>query len=292
MFLISIMVWFCWILAYFNFLSLSPSSSLSLTEPEEAPTGITTTVMNSTVRVKWNEAQNVRGLLLGYKVPVITTTQLKERQLCSLWAHVTHIPLLYIYLVLYIKIYHIKHMIHKIELYLGGNAKTQHHSADTTQEASVKEATVIILFKKWITPLPPSVFFLLYITSWTYNRFQSLLLLFPGRTNTSFVELHINHILSASLSDLHQEVGFPRGSGPEVSWKATPGEREGGEIRAREGERQREQGGGGQRREDLGGSAEAEAVLSVRAVCHRLQQQRGGPSLPTAPLQYPRGRWV
>ncbi|XP_070696233.1 neural cell adhesion molecule L1.1-like isoform X2 [Pempheris klunzingeri] len=37
-------------------------------EPEEAPTGVDTTVMNSTVRVKWNEAQNVRGLLLGYKI--------------------------------------------------------------------------------------------------------------------------------------------------------------------------------------------------------------------------------
>lgn len=37
-------------------------------EPEEAPTGVTTTVMSSTVRVKWNEAQNVRGLLQGYKI--------------------------------------------------------------------------------------------------------------------------------------------------------------------------------------------------------------------------------
>lgn len=36
--------------------------------PEEAPTGVTTTVMNSTVRVQWNEAQNVRGLLLGYRI--------------------------------------------------------------------------------------------------------------------------------------------------------------------------------------------------------------------------------
>ncbi|XP_033485428.1 neural cell adhesion molecule L1.1-like isoform X1 [Epinephelus lanceolatus] len=36
--------------------------------PEEAPTGVTTTVINSTVRVKWNEAKNVRGLLLGYKI--------------------------------------------------------------------------------------------------------------------------------------------------------------------------------------------------------------------------------
>uniref|UniRef100_UPI0037E9105F neural cell adhesion molecule L1.1-like isoform X2 n=1 Tax=Semicossyphus pulcher TaxID=241346 RepID=UPI0037E9105F len=37
-------------------------------KPEEAPTGVTTTVMNSTVRVKWNEAQNVRGRLQGYKI--------------------------------------------------------------------------------------------------------------------------------------------------------------------------------------------------------------------------------
>ncbi|XP_070824418.1 neural cell adhesion molecule L1.1-like isoform X1 [Chaetodon trifascialis] len=36
--------------------------------PEEAPTGVSVTVMNSTVRVKWNEAQNVRGLLQGYKI--------------------------------------------------------------------------------------------------------------------------------------------------------------------------------------------------------------------------------
>ncbi|XP_041801326.1 neural cell adhesion molecule L1-like [Chelmon rostratus] len=36
--------------------------------PEEAPTGVETNVMNSTVRVTWNEAQNVRGLLLGYKI--------------------------------------------------------------------------------------------------------------------------------------------------------------------------------------------------------------------------------
>ncbi|XP_068601882.1 neural cell adhesion molecule L1.1-like [Brachionichthys hirsutus] len=36
--------------------------------PEEAPTGISTVVMNSTIKVKWNEAQNVRGLLLGYRI--------------------------------------------------------------------------------------------------------------------------------------------------------------------------------------------------------------------------------
>ncbi|XP_034722014.1 neural cell adhesion molecule L1.1-like isoform X2 [Etheostoma cragini] len=37
-------------------------------EPEEAPTGVTMTVTNSTVRVEWIEAQNVRGQLLGYKI--------------------------------------------------------------------------------------------------------------------------------------------------------------------------------------------------------------------------------
>ncbi|KAK5864078.1 hypothetical protein PBY51_001051 [Eleginops maclovinus] len=37
-------------------------------EPEEAPTGISTAVMDSTVRVSWEEAKNVRGLLLGYKI--------------------------------------------------------------------------------------------------------------------------------------------------------------------------------------------------------------------------------
>ncbi|KAG7521394.1 neural cell adhesion molecule L1-like isoform X2 [Solea senegalensis] len=37
-------------------------------EPEEAPSGVETTVINSSVRVKWNEAQNVRGELLGYKI--------------------------------------------------------------------------------------------------------------------------------------------------------------------------------------------------------------------------------
>ncbi|KAM6982185.1 neural cell adhesion molecule L1.1-like [Tautogolabrus adspersus] len=37
-------------------------------KPEGVPTGVSTTVMNSTVRVKWNEAQNVRGRLKGYKI--------------------------------------------------------------------------------------------------------------------------------------------------------------------------------------------------------------------------------
>ncbi|CAK6982232.1 neural cell adhesion molecule L1-like, partial [Scomber scombrus] len=38
--------------------------------PEEPPGGVAVTVMNSTVRVMWNEAQRVRGLLLGYKIHV------------------------------------------------------------------------------------------------------------------------------------------------------------------------------------------------------------------------------
>nr|XP_020464728.1 neural cell adhesion molecule L1.1-like isoform X3 [Monopterus albus] len=37
-------------------------------KPEEAPTGVESFVMNSTVIVRWNEVQNVRGLLLGYKI--------------------------------------------------------------------------------------------------------------------------------------------------------------------------------------------------------------------------------
>ncbi|KAM8862809.1 neural cell adhesion molecule L1.1 isoform 2-T2 [Spinachia spinachia] len=42
-------------------------------EPEEAPSGVSTSVVNSTVRVQWNEAQNVRGFLLGYKIYVQRT---------------------------------------------------------------------------------------------------------------------------------------------------------------------------------------------------------------------------
>ncbi|XP_044208310.1 neural cell adhesion molecule L1.1-like isoform X1 [Thunnus albacares] len=37
-------------------------------KPEEPPSGVKATVMNSTVRVTWNEAQRVRGLLRGYKI--------------------------------------------------------------------------------------------------------------------------------------------------------------------------------------------------------------------------------
>ncbi|XP_029362749.1 neural cell adhesion molecule L1.1-like isoform X2 [Echeneis naucrates] len=39
-------------------------------KPEDAPTGVSSLVMNSTVRVTWNEVHNVRGLLLGYKIHV------------------------------------------------------------------------------------------------------------------------------------------------------------------------------------------------------------------------------
>uniref|UniRef100_A0A3B3TTM8 Neural cell adhesion molecule L1.1-like n=1 Tax=Poecilia latipinna TaxID=48699 RepID=A0A3B3TTM8_9TELE len=41
-------------------------------KPEEPPTGVAFSVMNSTVRVTWNEAQNVRGHLLGYRVRLLT----------------------------------------------------------------------------------------------------------------------------------------------------------------------------------------------------------------------------
>lgn len=44
---------------------------LLLSEPEEAPTGVSTTVMNSTIRVSWNKAKRVRGLLLGYRVALL-----------------------------------------------------------------------------------------------------------------------------------------------------------------------------------------------------------------------------
>ncbi|XP_029975061.1 neural cell adhesion molecule L1.1-like isoform X2 [Salarias fasciatus] len=37
-------------------------------KPEEPPTGVSSRVINSTVRLSWNEAKKVRGLLLGYKI--------------------------------------------------------------------------------------------------------------------------------------------------------------------------------------------------------------------------------
>ncbi|CAN9515239.1 unnamed protein product [Ophioblennius macclurei] len=36
--------------------------------PEAPPSGVSSTVMNTTVRLRWNEAKKVRGLLLGYKI--------------------------------------------------------------------------------------------------------------------------------------------------------------------------------------------------------------------------------
>lgn len=55
-------------LSYMYFLQGVLHDFVSPLEPAEAPTGVKTTVMNSTVQVKWIEAQNIRGLLLGYKV--------------------------------------------------------------------------------------------------------------------------------------------------------------------------------------------------------------------------------
>ncbi|XP_072306289.1 neural cell adhesion molecule L1.1-like [Eucyclogobius newberryi] len=52
--------------------------------PLEAPGGVAVTVMNSTVRVKWNEAQNVRGLLLGYKIYIQRLGPKAERRRRSL----------------------------------------------------------------------------------------------------------------------------------------------------------------------------------------------------------------
>lgn len=53
-------------------------------DPEEAPTGVSTTVMNSTVRVEWNEAQNVRGQLQGYKIYITRLGSQRERSRRSL----------------------------------------------------------------------------------------------------------------------------------------------------------------------------------------------------------------
>ncbi|XP_071314832.1 neural cell adhesion molecule L1.1-like isoform X2 [Trachinotus anak] len=38
--------------------------------PQDAPTGVQSTVMNGTVKVTWNRAENVRGRLLGYKIHI------------------------------------------------------------------------------------------------------------------------------------------------------------------------------------------------------------------------------
>uniref|UniRef100_A0A3Q3DT05 Neural cell adhesion molecule L1.1-like n=1 Tax=Hippocampus comes TaxID=109280 RepID=A0A3Q3DT05_HIPCM len=46
--------------------------------PEEFPSDVAVRVMNRTVRVRWNEAQNVRGLLLGYKVLLSLHVQVRH----------------------------------------------------------------------------------------------------------------------------------------------------------------------------------------------------------------------
>lgn len=52
--------------------------------PLEAPGGVDVEVMNSTVTVKWNEAQNVRGLLLGYRIYIRRLGPKTERRRRSL----------------------------------------------------------------------------------------------------------------------------------------------------------------------------------------------------------------
>ncbi|XP_028264992.1 neural cell adhesion molecule L1.1-like isoform X2 [Parambassis ranga] len=56
-------------------------------KPKEAPTGVSSIVMNSTVRVRWNEAQDVRGLLLGYKIYIQRLGPQHERTRRSLRIH-------------------------------------------------------------------------------------------------------------------------------------------------------------------------------------------------------------
>ncbi|XP_029012243.1 neural cell adhesion molecule L1.1-like isoform X2 [Betta splendens] len=56
-------------------------------KPEEAPTGVETKVTNNTVRVQWNEARNVRGLLLGYKIYIRRLGSQGERLRRSLGKH-------------------------------------------------------------------------------------------------------------------------------------------------------------------------------------------------------------
>ncbi|XP_020791244.1 neural cell adhesion molecule L1.1-like [Boleophthalmus pectinirostris] len=52
--------------------------------PLEAPGGVNVTVVNSTAKVKWNEAENVRGLLLGYKIYIRRVGLKSERRRRSL----------------------------------------------------------------------------------------------------------------------------------------------------------------------------------------------------------------
>ncbi|GAA6229497.1 neural cell adhesion molecule L1-like isoform X3 [Lates japonicus] len=53
--------------------------------PEDSPTGVETTVMNSTVRVSWKEAEKVRGRLLGYKIYIRRLGPQVGRGRRSLW---------------------------------------------------------------------------------------------------------------------------------------------------------------------------------------------------------------
>ncbi|XP_029690204.1 neural cell adhesion molecule L1-like isoform X2 [Takifugu rubripes] len=53
-------------------------------KPAEPPTGVKTTVINSTVTVKWDAAQDVRGLLLGYKIHILRLGPPTERHRRSL----------------------------------------------------------------------------------------------------------------------------------------------------------------------------------------------------------------
>ncbi|XP_070411609.1 neural cell adhesion molecule L1.1 isoform X2 [Nothobranchius furzeri] len=48
-------------------------------KPEEPPTGISSTVKNSTVKITWKEAQRVRGRLLGYKIYIRRLGSQNER---------------------------------------------------------------------------------------------------------------------------------------------------------------------------------------------------------------------
>ncbi|XP_017294760.1 neural cell adhesion molecule L1.1 isoform X2 [Kryptolebias marmoratus] len=56
-------------------------------KPEEAPTGVSCVVTKSTVRVTWNEAQRVRGQLLGYKIYIRRLGPVSARVRRSLIKH-------------------------------------------------------------------------------------------------------------------------------------------------------------------------------------------------------------
>ncbi|XP_030589702.1 neural cell adhesion molecule L1.1-like isoform X2 [Archocentrus centrarchus] len=56
-------------------------------KPEEAPTGVSSTVMNSTVRVRWDKAQKVRGRLRGYRIYVERLGPQEDRTRRSLIKH-------------------------------------------------------------------------------------------------------------------------------------------------------------------------------------------------------------